>query len=103
MYIDGKFKDVYDLQLTMTLHKAIRVPVKCAKIFLQAIHCRSSYWIVASTILSQLIVIVHDSLYDWIDDNATKILRHLFGLKVQVVINNKEKQNGVMDCGLLAL
>ena len=42
-------------------------------------------------------VTVYDSLYDLIDDNITKILRRLFGPKVEMVVNNKGKQDGIVD------
>lgn len=98
-----KFKNIYGLQLTLTLHKATRVPAKCAKNFLQIMHCRNSHWIVASTILSYPKVTVYDSLYNSIDRNTTGILKQLFGPKVEVVINNDIKQIGVEDCGLFAI
>ena len=101
--VGSKFKNIYGLQSTMTLHKTTKVLVKCAKSFLQIVHCRSNHWIVASTILSHPIVTIYDSLYDSIDDNTTKILRQLFGTKVEVIVNNEGKQDGIVDCGLFAI
>ena len=31
--VGSKFKNIYGLQSTLTLHKTTRVPVKCAKVF----------------------------------------------------------------------
>ena len=99
----NKHKDVYGLQLMLTLHKAARIPVRCTKNFLQFMHCRMNHWIVASMILSHPKVTVYDSLFDSVDANTTRILKQLFGPKVEVVVNNNEKQVGTEDCGLFAI
>lgn len=101
--VGNKHKDVYDLQLTLTLHKATRIPVRCTKNLLQIMHCRTNHWIVASTMLSHPKVTVYDSLFDSVDANTTSILKKLFGPKVEVVVNNDEKQVGAEDCGLFAI
>jgi len=62
--VGNKHKNIYGLQLTLTLHKATRIPVRYTKSFLQIIHCRMNYWIVASTILSHPKVTVYDSLFE---------------------------------------
>ena len=99
----SKFKDVYGLKSTLTLHKSTRVPVYCIKSFLQIMHCRTNHWITASTILSYPKVAIYDSLFDSVDANTSAILKQLFGPKVEVVINNDRKQVGVEDCGLFAI
>ena len=66
-------------------------------------HCRTNHWIVASTMLSHPKVTVYDSLFDSVDANTTSILKKLFGPKVEVVVNNDEKQVGAEDCGLFAI
>ena len=98
-----KFKNIHGLQLTLILHKATKVPAKCAKNFLQIMHCRNSHWIVASTILAYPNITVCDSLYNSIDRNTTGIWKQLFGPKVDVVINSDIKQIGVEDCELFAI
>lgn len=101
--VGSKHKDVYGLKLTLTLHKATRIPARCMKNFLQIMHCRTNHWIVASTILTHPKVTVYDSLFDSVDSNTTSILKQLFGPKVEVVVNNDKKQIGTEDCGLFAI
>ena len=101
--VGSKYKSVYGLHLTLTLHKAKRVPAKCAKNFLQIMHCRTNHWIVVSTILSHPRVTVYDSLYDTVDDSTCKTLKQLLGPKVEVAINNDKSQAGFEDCGLFAI
>ena len=101
--VSSKYKNVYGLESTLTLHKAKRIPARCAKNFLQIMHCRSNHWIVASTILSYPRVTVYDSLYDTVDDNTSKILKQVLGTKVEVDINNDKKQVGFNDCRLFAI
>jgi len=101
--VSNKFKDVYGLKSTLTLHKSTRVPMACKKNFLQIVHCRTNHWIIASTILSYPKVTVYDSLFNSVDGNTTGLLKQLFGPKVEVVVNNDQKQAGVEDCGLYAI
>ena len=101
--VGSKFKDVYGLKSTLTLHKSTRVPVNCVKNFLQIMHCRTNHWIIASTILSYPKVTIYDSSFDSIDANTSAILKQLFGPKVEVIVNNDIQQDGVDDCGLFAI
>jgi len=101
--VGKKFKDVYGLKSTLTLHKSTRIPMSCKKKFLQILHCRTNHWIIASTILSYPKITIYDSLFDSVDKNTTSILKKLFGPKVEVVVNNDRKQIGVDDCGLFAI
>ena len=99
----NKYKDVYNLKSTLTVHKSSKVPVKCTKNFLQIMHCRTNHWIVVSTILSHPKVTIYDSSFDSADSNTTGILKQLFGSKAEVVVNNDRKQVGAEDCGLFAI
>ena len=101
--VGSKFKDVYGLKSTLTLHKSTRIPMSCVKNFLQIMHCRTNHWIIASTILSYPKVTVYDSLFDSIDTNTSAILKQLFGPKPEVIINNDVRQVGIDDCGLFAI
>jgi len=101
--VGNKYKNIYGLKLTLTLHKSTRVPVRCTKNFLQIMHCRTNHWIVVSTILSHPKVTIYDSMFDSVDANTTSILKQLFGPKVEVVVNNDRKQVGTEDCGLFAI
>lgn len=101
--VGSKYKNVYGLQSTLTLRKAKRISARCAKNFLQILHCRTNHWIVASTILSYPRVTVYDSLYDTVDDNTCKILKQLLGPKMEVAVNNDQKQVGFEDCRLFAI
>ena len=101
--VGDKFKDVYGLKSTLTLHKPTKVPMRCTKNFLQIVHCRTNHWIIASTILSCPKVTIYDSLFDSVDAHTTAILKQLFRHKVEVVVNNDIKQVGVEDCSLLAI
>ena len=101
--MNNKYKNVYGLKLTLTLHKSTKFPVRCTKNFLQIIHCRTNHWVVASTILSHPKVVVYDSLFSSVDSNTTSILKQLFGPKVKVMVNNDRKQVGAEECGLFAI
>ena len=101
--VGNKYKDVYGLKSTLTVHKSSKVPVKCTKNFLQIMHCRTNHWIVVSTILSHPKVTIYDSSFDSADSNTTGIWKQLFGSKVEVVVNNDRKQVGAEDCGLFAI
>ena len=99
--VGSKHKDVYGLQLTLTLHKASKIPVRCLKNFLQITHCRINHWIVVSTILTHPKVTVYDSLFDLVDSNTTSILKKLFGPKVEVVVNNNINKLALRTVGYL--
>ena len=70
---------------------------------LQIVHSRGNHWITASTILSKPNAVnVHDSLYDFVDEESLKIIQQLFGVK-EVHVVPVQKQQGFSDCGLFAI
>jgi len=46
---------------------------------------------------------IYNPLFNSVDGNTTGILKKLFKPKVEVVVNNDKKQNGIDDCSLIAL
>lgn len=99
-----KFKTISGLQSTLTLSsKSRKIPVKNASNTLQIMHCRGCHWITVSTIKSYPRVIVYDSIYPSVDEDTMKILKQMFGVKVEVQVGEGPKQCGTVDCGLFAI
>ena len=98
-----KFMSISGLQSTLTLSKSRKIPAKSASNTLQIIHCRGCHWISASTIKSYPKVIVYGSIYLSVDQATMKILKQMFGIKVEVQVGDGPKQDGTADCGLFAI
>jgi len=93
---------VQGLQSTL-LQKSIH-SISSTGNMLQIVHCHGNHWIVASTILSPDVILVYDSLYDFIDSEIAQIILNLFAnnhLKLEMV--NIHKQVGSNDCGLFSI
>ena len=71
---------------------------------LQIIHCRGNHWITASTIFSSGSVDVYNSLYDDLNCGSRRVILDLFGDdKLQINMQQVQKQHGTDDCGLFAI
>jgi len=72
---------------------------------LQVVHCRSSHWILASTIHNDDPdkVLLYDSLYDNVDAGTLAVIRGLFGPAASPEIVEVQKQRGTADCGVFAV
>ena len=46
---------------------------------------------------------MYDSIYSSVDEGTMKILKQMFGVKVQVEVGEGPKQHGIVDCGLFAI
>ena len=72
--------------------------------YLQIVHCRSSQWILVSSIECQCgEVKVYDSLYDRVDDATKRKIEKTFASKVKFVVPIVQKQQGYKDCGLFSI
>ena len=100
--LSRKFR-VNRLQSTLTLTKSKRLTAKSASNALQILHCKGCHWIAASTVNTYPKLAVYDSLYSSIDEATVKILKQMFGAKVEVEVRDGPKQDGTSDCGLFAI
>ena len=48
-------------------------------------------------------VIAYDSIYSSTDEGTMKILKLIFGVKVEVQVGEGPKQDGTADCGFFAI
>ena len=97
--LSRKFR-VNGLQSTLTLTK---LTTKSASNALQILHCKGCHWIAASTVNTYPKLAVYDSLYSSIDEATVKILKQIFGAKVEVEVRDGPKQDSTSDCGLFAI
>ena len=100
--LSRKFR-VNGLQSTLTLTKSKRLTTKSASNALQILHCKGCHWIAAFTVNTYPKLAVYDSLYSSIDEATVKILKQMFGAKVEVEVRDGPKQDGTSDCGLFAI
>lgn len=71
---------------------------------MQIIHSRTNHWIVASTVgCSTGKALVFDSFYSSIDQATMNLIQQLFGADVQVKLEVTPRQQGGLDCGILAI
>ena len=70
---------------------------------LQVIHSRGDHWIVASTLSSEGVVNVYDSVYSNVNKETKAIICNLFGTQSSVRSVPIPRQMGGQDCGLYAI
>lgn len=97
-----QFPHIVGLQLTLRQSKK-QSKVTPNQWQLQIIHCKTNYWIVASTLYcTNGKVNVYDSLYDTVDEQTKGIITGLFGIS-GIDIVPIHKQQGTQDCGLYSI
>ena len=70
---------------------------------LQIVHTRGNHWILASNINCESgVVNVYDFLYESIDETTRNIILRMFQAS-SINLVESQKQEGVVDCGLLAI
>ena len=91
--------------LESTLYLTRSDPLSCTHNYMQIVFSRNSHWIVIATLgCLPGHVNVYDSLYDDVDKPTERLIKHLFGSRVQYTVQDSvPKQQGYRDCGLYAI
>ena len=72
---------------------------------LQVIYSSGNHWIVASNVHQEESnkVIMHDSMFDSVNDRAQVIMHELFGVLAKHDLSKAHKLQGVRDCRLFSI
>lgn len=72
---------------------------------IQIIHDRGNHWIVASTINSEKLVLIYDSVFSTVNNETAEVIKNLFEIrdKMRIDISKMQRQIGSQDCGIFAI